>query len=370
MSNIFKAKKITRILFIFQLATSIIFPIEVSAQQEEGLYFEVHIDWMIEFKPEKPHIEIEVTNYDFYDLNVEKIQIDNKTVFEGNFLIKNNDISEIVIDDISEIFDLKNENITYQVYVEGAKFQPSYEAKIRLDYNITEGNRIGYHRSYGAFIILEHNVSSQLPSWLGANKEIDYNYIYTNQTGAFNYIIRTAIVKYFEDNSTILFAVQKEGQDGVDTEAVRMSAHYPLLVNWLNPSHIEIIKEKPTSFLNHLYNYQGEETITIPFGEFETYHIKRTQPYFVDGSEGEIWVEKNTGLILKSNNSFLGLTSEKRTLIHTNILKYKRGRGIPGYHLITLLFGVLVFILMNKNNNSINSISKLDLSRYYLFDFR
>jgi hypothetical protein len=348
MLDTFKAKKIAIILLTFQLATGFFGPIQVSGQSDEGVYFEVHIDWMIKFNPEKPHVEIEVINHDFYDLYVKKIQIDNKTIFEEDFTIKNNETSELIIDDISEVLDLKNENITYQVYVDGAKFQPAYQAKIRLDYNVTEGNRVGYHRSYGAYVVMEHNIASQLPSWLGANKEIDYNYVYTNQTGLFNYTLKTAIVKYFEDNSTILFAVQKEGPDGVNTEAVRMSAHYPLLVSWLNPSHIEIIKEKPTSFLNHLYSYQGEETITIPLGDYETYHIKRTQPYFVDGSEGEIWVEKNTGLILKSSTSFLGQGAENRTLIQTNILKDKGGPGIPGYPSTALLFGVIIFIIMNK----------------------
>jgi hypothetical protein len=327
----------------------------VSGQLDEGLYHEVHIDWTVEFNQETPHLEIEVLNYDFYDLMVEKIQIDNITIFEEDFTIKKDNTSKLSIDDISEIYDTKNENITFQVYVDKAKFQPAYQAKINLDYNITEGNRIGYHRSYGVYIVIEHEIASQLPTWLEANREIDYNGIYSNRTGLYNYTLKTAIAKYFENNNTLIFAVQKEDSNGINTEAVRMSADYPVLVSWLNPSHIEIIKEKPTSFLNHLYSYQGEETINLDIGEFESYNIKKTQPYFVDGSEGEIWVEKNTGIILRSNTSYLEGVSEKRILVHTNILNNGNNGNIPAYPFGSLIIGISIIILIkipNKINKS------------------
>jgi hypothetical protein len=99
--------------------------------------------------------------------------------------------------------------------------------------------------------------------------------------------------------------------------------------------------------LNHLYTYNGEETVNLSIGEYEVYHFNKTQPYFVDGSDTDVWVEKNTGLILKSNTSFFWKGGENRTLIHTNILDEESNNNIiPGYTLESIFIGIIMLSII------------------------
>lgn len=325
----------------------------------EGLLFEVHLDWMIHFYPEKPHMEVEVHNYDFYDLNLVEIQIDNSTVFKGEFIVGSNKTSTLMVEDISEILEMEKEEIVLEIFIEDSVIQPAYEADVTLDYDNADGARLGYHRSYAFFVLLEHNVTSQLPDWLGPGKEMDYMYTISDQNGTQGYNLRMAIVEYFQGNSTLILAVQQEGMEDTKTEAVRMSAHYPMLVSWLNPSHIQIIKERPTSFLDNLYTYQGEENITTSVGEFEAYNFKKTQPYFVDGGEGELWVEKNSGLVLWGAMTYYGIGSEEITITHTNIFQEPSENGfkIPGFPPLAIITGIITLLALTMLNNKIKRVN-------------
>ncbi|MFW6109671.1 MAG: Loki-CTERM sorting domain-containing protein, partial [archaeon] len=309
----------------------------------DGLKHEVHVDWFININQEKPQLEIKAVNYDFYDLSVNEIQLENITIYDDGFTVKGNKSSELTIEDVSKILDREKDSLLLEIYIDGAKMEPSYKAEVDIDYNKTEEESLGEHRSYGAFTLLQHNVSSQLPSWLEEGKEMEYEVYKTNSTGIFNYTLRMAIAEYFPDNSTITLAIQREG-NGVNTEAVRMSAHYHLMVSWLNPSHIQIIKEKSTSFINTLYNYRGEEEIEIPIGKFQCYNIRTTQPYFADGIKGEIWVEKNSGVLLRSKIQYVGGRTENRTLTDTNILRGTNGSNIPGFPIESIIIGTVTII--------------------------
>lgn len=345
----FKGKKTRKYLLFFLLASQIFISITgiliASCDASDGLYHEVHVDWLISINKEEPQVEIRAVNYDFYDLVVTEIQLENVTIYDDSFTVEGNSTGELDIQDISGILDTEIGSLLLEIYIKDAAVEPTYEADININLNITEGESLGEHRSYGAYTLLQHDVPSQLPGWLEEGKEMEYRILKTNMTGMFNYTLRMAIAKYFPDNNTIILALQKES-NGVHTEAVRMSAHYPLMVSWLNPSHIQIIKGKPTSFMNTLYTYIGEEEINIPIGEFQAYHINTTQPYFVDGIEGEIWIEKNSGLILERNVNYVGRSTENRTITETNILKdtKENDSSIPGFPIEAIIIGIAAMI--------------------------
>jgi hypothetical protein len=325
----------------------------IAGNASTGLFHEVHMDWIIRISEEAPQMRFSAKNYDFYDFNVNEIQINNLTVFEGRFIVEGNKTSELKLEDISQFLNPNNNNLSVKVYIEGAKSNPSYETKILLDYNKTNEKPLGFQQSYGAFTVLQHNVTSQPPTWLEEGINMEYNVLETNTTGEFSSILRTAIAEYYPDNSTIIFAIQREQDGETNTEKVRMSSHYPLIVSWLNPSHITIIKEKPTSFINVLYTLKGEENVSTTIGDYNSYHIKITQPYYADGVEGDLWVEKNTGLILKINTVTVWKETINRTIIETNIFEKIKDENnfIIGFPEESLIIGVVIIVILIQFNN-------------------
>ena len=94
------------------------------------------------------------------------------------------------------------------------------------------------------------------------------------------------------------------------------------------------------------FSYVGEETITIP-GTFECHRFNLTY----DMGHIDLWVDKNTGLIVRDFGEHMNGMTTSSMLQESNLIP-PQPEGIPGFPIPSIITGLFVIVFLMTLMNS------------------
>lgn len=347
-----KSVKMLGYVLFFCLLNCLTFSSSTVYSEDNPMYITLLVKWERTFNPNTPNLSFKITNYDNYDFTLSRVVISNKTVWTGEFDVNANDNAELIIEDISEIFELNQFENSVEVYIEKSPNQPLFLDPIYV-YNSSEMEaRVTQH----TLVYLEHSLPFSMPSWVEIGKNASYTTSVWNSTDFNNYT-----TSYLVENVSLTENIVYTNWTKVNgnlTSSKRV--FYPSLgpTYFFSLTQISAIKEAPTRFGGLVYKYEKIVDLDTPLGTFETVKIKREYPTYETNIDIEdyVWVELETGLRLKRYTKYPGsaynLTSDyiiNSHLIETNVLESKiieENKGISGFPIESVFIGVITASLI------------------------
>jgi hypothetical protein len=339
------------------LATLIIILVSTSftnfdiSNAQDTMYFNILTEWIKHVDTDQTQMNLTIINHDYYDLKMTKVELNNVTLWSGNFILKGNEASVLMIDDITQALEPDQYENELDIYIEDSD-RPIIEDILYLENNSTETIDEELLHSY-KIIVLGHPVYLTMPRWLEEGKYFEYEEKTVNDTGTYTHMNRYNITE-LNNNTRIIIYNFTTTNNGETSETVVDDPGFTQLEIFLTPSQLEAIKYIPTRF-NYLYSIEKEMELETPLGAYDTYQVKKAMPlpeYDVI-IEGHIWVEKTSGLILKSNITYPALPgiNQSRRIItrqlkETNVILEEetttQDKGIPGFPQESIILGILI----------------------------
>jgi hypothetical protein len=320
------------------------------------MYVTALTEWYRFVSPFKPHFNLTVINHDPIDFTITEVIVSNITVWTGESTVYGNSYLDITVDDISEVFALGEFKNPLEVIIKDAFYEP-YPIDTIFILNNTAGD-VGVRG-----ILIKHNAGLTLPDWLESGKKVTYKNSIWNSTNYDNHTLTTEIYEIDFNESIIKLDWTKKNETITNYETQAYPSISPGF--FFTPSHIDLIKNRPTRFLEFLYIIVEEVEVSTEIGLFETYKIKieHVQPDQSFPIEDYVWVDKATGLAVKRSirypKELYGFSSDylvSSILLDTNIIEGKpieddvnnnrEGTGIPGFPIESIFMGIVLVLII------------------------